>query len=40
VLDTHANVDNLMKKFNYKPSTSIIDGVSKFVKWYKDYYQV
>jgi UDP-glucuronate 4-epimerase len=39
VLDTHANVDNLMKKFNYKPSTSIIDGVSKFVKWYKDYYQ-
>ena len=40
VLDTHANVDNLKKKFNYKPSTSIIDGVSKFVKWYKDYYQV
>ena len=38
--DTHADVDNLMKKFNYKPSTSIINGVSKFVKWYKDYYQV
>ena len=40
VPDTHANVDNLKKKFNYKPSTSIIDGVSNFVKWYKDYYQI
>jgi UDP-glucuronate 4-epimerase len=40
VPDTHANVDNLIKKFNYKPSTSVIDGVSKFVKWYKDYYKI
>jgi len=40
VPDTHANVDNLKKKFNYKPSTPIIDGVSNFVKWYKDYYQI
>ena len=39
VPDTFANVDNLNKKFNYKPSTSIIDGVSNFVSWYKDYYQ-
>ncbi len=39
VPDTYANVDNLKKKFNYKPSTSIIEGVSNFVKWYKDYYQ-
>ena len=39
VPDTFANVDNLNKKFNYKPSTSIIDGVSNFVTWYKDYYQ-
>ena len=40
VPDTHANVDNLIKKFNYKPSTSVVDGVSKFVKWYKDYYKI
>ncbi len=39
VPDTYANVDNLKIKFNYKPSTSIIEGVSNFVKWYKDYYQ-
>ena len=39
VPDTYANVDNLQKKFNYKPSMSVIDGVSNFVKWYKEYYQ-
>ena len=39
VPDTYANVDNLKEKFNYKPSTSVVDGVSNFVKWYKDYYQ-
>ena len=40
VPDTYANVDNLNKKFNYKPSTSVISGVSNFVKWYKDYFQI
>ncbi len=40
VKDTYANVNNLKNKFNYKPSTSVIDGVSKFVKWYRDYYQI
>ena len=39
VPDTYANVENLQKKFNYKPSKSVIDGVSNFVKWYKEYYQ-
>ncbi len=40
VPDTYASVDNLKKEFNYKPSTSVFDGVSKFVNWYKDYYQI
>ena len=40
VPDTYANVDNLMKQFNYKPETSIFEGVSSFVKWYKDYYKI
>jgi UDP-glucuronate 4-epimerase len=39
VPDTYANVDNLSKKFNYKPSTSVTEGVSNFVKWYNDYYK-
>ena len=40
VPDTYANVDNLVKKFNYKPSTPIIEGVNNFAKWYMDYYQI
>ena len=39
VPDTFANVSNLTKNFHYKPSTSVIDGISNFIKWYKDYYQ-
>jgi UDP-glucuronate 4-epimerase len=39
VQDTYANVDILKKKFGYQPKTSVIDGVNKFVNWYKDYYQ-
>ncbi len=37
---TYANVDDLVKDFNYKPDTSLEYGVGKFVEWYKDYYSV
>lgn len=40
VANTFADVQNLQKKFNYKPSTSILTGVSNFIKWYKDYYRI
>ncbi|MDA8844903.1 NAD-dependent epimerase [Candidatus Pelagibacter bacterium] len=39
VPDTYANIDNIKEQFNYEPSTSVFNGVSQFVKWYKDYYQ-
>ena len=35
---TWANVDALMKDYNYKPKTSIKYGVKAFVDWYKSYY--
>ena len=37
---TYSNINNLENNFNYKPTTTVIDGVSKFVKWYKDYYRI
>ena len=40
VLDTYANIKNLKKQFNYKPTTSIKEGISRFIKWYKYYYKV
>lgn len=35
---TFADVDELVKDTNFQPSTSIEDGLNKFVRWYKDYY--
>jgi UDP-glucuronate 4-epimerase len=40
VPDTFANVDNLIKKFNYKPSTPVAEGITNFVEWYKNYYRI
>lgn len=37
---TYADVDALIEDVGYKPSTSIEDGVAKFVEWYRDFYQV
>ncbi len=35
---TWANVDDLIKDYNYKPNTSIKEGVKNFINWYKEYY--
>ena len=35
---TFADVDDLMNDVGFKPSTSIHDGVNKFVAWYREYY--
>ena len=37
---TYADVDDLMKAVGFKPATSIEQGISEFVKWYKEYYKV
>ena len=40
VVDTYASIDNLKEKFNYKPTTSVTDGINEFIKWYKNYHQI
>jgi len=40
VPDTYANVDDLVKDLNYKPSMSVDQGVENFVNWYRDFYKV
>ena len=40
VLRTYADVSDLERDINFKPSTSIEDGLKKFVEWYEDYYKV
>jgi UDP-glucuronate 4-epimerase len=38
VTATYANVEDLVRDFDFKPSTSIETGLENFVKWYKGYY--
>lgn len=38
VYQTYADVDDLVKDFNFKPNTSLEEGLSRFAKWYKEYY--
>ena len=36
---TYANVDDLIQDVGFKPSTTIENGIERFIAWYKDYYQ-
>ncbi len=35
---TYADIDDLMREVDFKPSMPIAEGINKFVKWYKDYH--
>lgn len=35
---THADTESLHKYINYRPSTTVEEGVDQFIKWYKSYY--
>ncbi len=39
VAATYANIDNLSALTGYSPTTSIEEGISNFVTWYKEYYR-
>ena len=38
VVATYADVDDLVRDVEYKPSTNVEEGIKNFAKWYKDYY--
>lgn len=35
---TYADVEDLIRDFNFKPSTSLRNGLRKFAEWYKKFY--
>ncbi|HBH86090.1 MAG TPA: capsular biosynthesis protein CpsI [Syntrophaceae bacterium] len=37
---TYADIDDLMTDAGFRPSTSIEDGIGRFVKWYREYYKL
>lgn len=40
VVRTYADVSDLEKDIGFKPSTSIEEGLGKFIDWYKEYYKI
>ncbi len=40
VPDTYADVQDLVNDVDYKPQTSIKEGIGNFVEWYLDYYKI
>jgi len=40
VPDTYADVDDLVRDFDYKPSKSVKEGVTEFANWYKSYHSL
>lgn len=38
VQGTYADVDDLVRDFDYKPNTSLEEGMKNFVDWFKDYH--
>ena len=39
VPDTCADVKDLVEQFYYKPSTTVEEGISQFINWYREYYE-
>lgn len=39
VYETYADVQELMNDFDFKPSTTIEEGLSKFAEWFLNYYK-
>jgi len=39
VLATYANVDDLAADVDFAPNTPLVEGIGKFVDWYKDFYK-
>lgn len=39
VPETFADIDDLMREVDFKPATSIEDGVGRFIDWYTGYYK-
>jgi UDP-glucuronate 4-epimerase len=40
VAETYADVEDLVRDVGFKPSTTVEDGIARFVAWYRDYYRV
>ena len=40
VPDTYADVDDLVREVDYRPSTPVKEGIRRFIDWYREYFRV
>jgi UDP-glucuronate 4-epimerase len=40
VPSTWADVEDLWTQLGFKPKTSVIDGIARFIEWYKEYFKI
>lgn len=40
VYQTYADVSDLIRDYDFKPDTTIEEGLGKFVEWYREYYKI
>lgn len=40
VPDTYADVQDLVREFDYRPTTPVKEGIKRFVAWYREYFRV
>jgi UDP-glucuronate 4-epimerase len=40
VKETYADISETEEELGFKPKTSIDEGIPKFIKWYKSYYNL
>jgi UDP-glucuronate 4-epimerase len=38
VLETYADVEDLMADTGFRPQTSVDDGIGRYVRWFRSYY--
>jgi len=40
VPDTYADVEDLVREFDYKPNMSVKEGVERFAEWYREFHRI
>lgn len=40
VPETYADVEDLFRDINFRPQTSIKNGIGNFIDWYLEYYKI
>ena len=40
VINTYADISQIQNDFNFTPKTKLVEGVPKFIEWFKSYHNI